>query len=123
MKVNDVILGKEALIKLNNTKFNDFKIVMSVYKLVKSLDEVLDMAQSQQQKIFDTYHAVNLQNGTFKFNNEEDKRSFLKEMDELKNTDIDSIQQIKIPLNSVQNAPDISARDLVSLAPFVEWIE
>lgn len=123
MKVNDVILGKEALIKLNNTKFNDFKIVMSVYKLVKSVDEVLDMAQSQQQKIIDTYHAVNLQNGTFKFNNEEDKRSFLKEMDELKNADIDSIQQIKIPLNSVQNAPDISARDLVSLAPFVEWIE
>lgn len=123
MKFNELNIGKEALIKLNNVKFNDFKIAMKVFKLMKSVNENIDFFTSEYNKIVDSYDCEKIQNGSLKFKTVEDKVKFEEEQHKLLNTELENIEKIEIPLASVENAKDFSGNDIMALSPFVEWLE
>lgn len=124
MKFNDLNIGKEALIKLNNVKFNDFKIAMKVFKLTKSVNENIEFFTTEYNKLIDLYKPEKLQNGSMKFDSVENRTKFESELNTLLNTELETnIEKIEIPLASVENAKDFSGNDIMALSPFVEWLE
>lgn len=128
MIINDILNAKDSLIKLNNAKFSEFKIVASIYKLVKKVDSIFDMVTKEQNKIIDIYvqkqenGQLVIKDNQYQFENDEKRNSFIMEMNKLRFTEVDDISKITIPTDSIQILSDFSSEDMVRLEPFVEWI-
>lgn len=128
MIINDILNAKDSLIKLNNAKFSEFKIVASVYKLVKKVESILDMVTKEQNKIIDIYvqkqenGQLVIKDNQYQFENDEKRNSFIMEMNKLRFTEVDDISKINIPTDSIQILSDFSSEDMVRLEPLVEWI-
>ena len=127
MKVIDILDAKESLAKLNLVKFSDFKIVSSIYKLTKKVNNVLDMVQQEQKKIIDIYAKKDdkgktiILNNMYQFEDEEKKNSFIKEMNDLKQQDIDDINKIDISMSKIQYGAELTGEELMKLEPLINW--
>ena len=128
MKINDILLAKEAITKLNTVKFKDFKMVMQVYSLTKSVNEVYDMVTSERNKIVDLYVQKDSNNNAivkdnmYQFTTEENKLNYIKDNENLKDTEIDTIKKIQIPVDSIQYADNFTGADMLALDGFIDWI-
>lgn len=128
MIINDILNAKDSLIKLNNAKFSEFKIVASVYKLVKKVESIFDMVTKEQNKIIDIYvqkqenGQLVIKDNQYQFENDEKRNNFITEMNKLRSTEVDDISKITIPTDSIQILSDFSSEDMVRLEPLVEWI-
>lgn len=128
MIINDILNAKDSLIKLNNAKFSEFKIVASVYKLVKKVESIFDMVTKEQNKIIDIYvqkqedGQLVIKDNQYQFENDEKRNGFIMEMNKLRSTEVDDISKITIPTDSIQILSDFSSEDMVRLEPLVEWI-
>ena len=128
MKLIDILNAKDSISKLNKIKFTDFKIVSSVYKLTKHLNEILDMVQQEQNKIISAHALLDsnnnpvIKNNQYQFAKDENRIAFIEEMNKLKQSDIDDISKIIIPIDSIQIANDITSEDMLKLEPLIEWI-
>ena len=127
MKIVNILDAKESIAKLNKIKFNDFKIVSKIYKLTKEINSVLEMVQQEQNKIIQKYVKKDkdkpvVVDGQYQFDSAEDRNNFVKEIAELKNSDIDSIVTIDIPVDSIQYMNELTGADMIILEPFVNWI-
>lgn len=127
MKVIDILDAKESLAKLNLVKFSDFKIVSSIYKLTKKVNNVLDMVQQEQKKIIDIYAKKDnngktiILNNMYQFEDEEKKNNFIKEMSDLKQQDIDDINKIDISMSKIQYGAELTGEELMKLEPLINW--
>ena len=127
MKVIDILDAKESLAKLNLVKFSDFKIVSSIYKLTKKVNNVLDMVQQEQKKIIDIYAKKDnngktiILNNTYQFEDEEKKNNFIREMNDLKQQDIDDINKIDISMSKIQYGAELTGEELMKLEPLINW--
>ena len=127
MKVIDILDAKESLAKLNLVKFSDFKIVSSIYKLTKKVNNVLDMVQQEQKKIIDIYAKKDnngktiILNNMYQFEDEEKKNNFIKEMNDLKQQDIDDINKIDISMSKIQYGAELTGEELMKLEPLINW--
>ena len=128
MKINDIIASKEALIKLNNIKFTDFNISYKIYKTIKTVNEILDTVQEEQNKIIAKYVAkeesgkLKIENNQYQFNSDDDKMRFINELTSLKNSEVE-VNKIDIPVQSIQYANALSSSDLMTLDIFINWVE
>ena len=127
MKVIDILDAKESLAKLNLVKFSDFKIVSSIYKLTKKVNNVLDMVQQEQKKIIDIYAKKDnngktiILNNMYQFEDEEKKNNFIREMNDLKQQDIDDINKIDISMSKIQYGAELTGEELMKLEPLINW--
>lgn len=127
MKVIDILNARDSLVKLIKVKFTDFKTTSNVYKLVKQVDATFDMIQKEQEKIIDIYADKNadgkpsIENGNYCFSNSENREKFLNEINALRNEEVADIKKLTIKLNTIQNASDLSAEDMIKLDPIIEW--
>lgn len=128
MKIIDILVAKESVAKLNNFKFNDFKIVSNVYKLTKRINEILDLVKAEQQKIVDLYTKKDdngkpiIENNQYQFETVEDRDNFISEFEKMKQTEVDDISRIDIPIDSVQIATEFTAKEMMQLEPIINWI-
>lgn len=127
MNILNVLDAKEAITKLNKVKFNDFKIVSKVYKLTKDINNILEMVQQEQNKIVKKYAKFendkpSISNGQYQFDSIENRNNFIKEMEELKKSNIDNIEKIDIPVDSIQYMSELTSVDMMILEPFINWI-
>lgn len=129
MKINDILIAKESLTKLNKAKFNDFSLVYKIYKLTKQVNNVLDLVQEEQQKILETYAQkdangnVVIENNQYKFENTEARSKFIEEIEKLRNSEAEDIVKIDISVKDVQSAMDFSSAELLVLDPIINWID
>jgi len=129
MKIIDILNSRESLAKLNKIKFNDFKVVSSIYKLTKKVNEVLDMVQQEQQKIINLYvkkddnGKIVVANNQYQFDNNENRIKFIKDMESLKQSNIDDIQKIDISMSKIQNGAELTGEELIKLEPLINWID
>ena len=129
MKIIDILNSRESLAKLNKIKFNDFKVVSSIYKLTKKVNEVLDMVQQEQQKIIDLYvkkddnGKIVVANNQYQFDNNENRIKFIKDMESLKQSNVDDIQKIDISMSKIQNGAELTGEELIKLEPLINWID
>lgn len=128
MKVIDILTARDSLAKLIKVKFTDFKTTVAVYRLAKKVDEVIDMAQKEQDKIIDIYVAKGpdgnpiIENGNFKFETAENRDKFLEDVNNLRNEDIPDIEKLTIKLDSIQAATDISTEDIIKMEHVINWV-
>lgn len=128
MKVNDILTARNSLAKLVKVKFTDFKTTISVYKLSKKVDEVLDMVQKEQDKIIDIYVVKNsngkplIENGNFKFETKENMDKFLADMNKLRSEEVTDIEKLAINLDTIQSGADITTEDIILMEPLISWL-
>ena len=128
MKVIDILNARDSLVKLIKVRFIDFKTTIAVYRLTKKVDEVIDMAQKEQDKIIDIYVAKGpdskpiIENGNFKFESAENRDKFLVDVNNLRNEDISDIEKLTIKLDSIQIATDISPEDILKMELVINWV-
>ena len=128
MKVIDILVARDSLVKLIKVRFTDFKTTSAVYKLVKKVDSVTDMVQTEQKKIIDIYADKDekgnlvVQNGNYIFSKPENNAKCVEEMNKLRNEEVTDVEKITIKLDSVQNASELSAEDIIKLEPVIDWV-
>lgn len=120
MTINDILLSKESLMKLNQAKFKDFKMVMKIYNLTKKFNEVVDIVKDQQQKLINEY-ATGTEDGVVKFENDENKQKFVEELEKIKNTEYTDIEMLTIHSSDITYLPDFSGNDMIILSAFIIW--
>ena len=103
MKLIEILNANEALKKLANSKFNSFKKAYELSKLRKQVDEEVNFYIEEEKKIVETYAAkdengtpIFLEGGRIKLDSVEAKNSFEKDINELRNLEIDKISKVSI---------------------------
>ena len=103
MKLIEILNANEALKKLANAKFNSFKKAYELSKLRKQVDEEIDFYVTEEKKIVETYaskdekgNPIFLEGGRIKLDSVETKNNFEKDINELRNLEIDKISKVSI---------------------------
>ena len=103
MKLIEILNANEALKKLANAKFNSFKKAYELSKLRKQVDEEVNFYIEEEKKIVEAYASkdengtpIFLDGGRIKLDSVEAKNSFEKDINELRNLEIDKISKVSI---------------------------
>ena len=103
MKLIEILNANEALKKLANSKFNSFKKAYELSKLRKQVDEEVNFYIEEEKKIVEAYASkdengtpIFLDGGRIKLDSVEAKNSFEKDINELRNLEIDKISKVSI---------------------------
>ena len=103
MKLIEILNANEALKKLANSKFNSLKKAYELSKLRKQVDEEVNFYIEEEKKIVEAYASkdengtpIFLDGGRIKLDSVEAKNSFEKDINELRNLEIDKISKVSI---------------------------
>lgn len=103
MKLIEILNANEALKKLANSKFNSFKKAYELSKLRKQVDEEVNFYIEEEKKIVEAYASkdengtpIFLDGGRIKLDSVEAKNNFEKDINELRNLEIDKISKVTI---------------------------
>lgn len=129
MKIIQILNARDSLAKINKIKFDDFNVTIKVFKLTKKVNEILEIVQTEQNKLMSECAIVD-ENGTpivkssqFSFKDSDAKNKYYEEYKAILNTDADDLEAIEIPLSSVKTANDISSEDLIKLDSLIKWTD
>ena len=131
MKLIEILTANEALKKLANSKFNSFKKAYELSKLRKQVDEEVNFYVDEEKKIVETYASkgedgkpIFLEGGRIKLDSLEAKNSFEKEINELRELEIDKISKVTINCNDFKSEDDIpTPNEILALEVLIDFKE
>lgn len=131
MKLIEILTANEALKKLANSKFNSFKKAYELSKLRKQVDEEVNFYVDEEKKIVETYASkgedgkpIFLEGGRIKLDSLEAKNSFEKEINELRELEIDKISKVTINSNDFKSEDDIpTPNEILALEVLIDFKE
>ncbi len=129
MKIIQILNARDSLAKINKIKFDDFNVTIKVFKLTKKVNEILEIVQTEQNKLMSEYAIVDengipiVKGSQFSFKDSDAKNKYYEEYKAILNTDVDDLEPIEIPLSSVKSANDISSEDLIKLDSLIKWTD
>ena len=131
MKLIEILTANEALKKLANSKFNSFKKAYELSKLRRQVDEEVNFYVDEEKKIVETYASkgedgkpIFLEGGRIKLDSLEAKNSFEKEINELRELEIDKISKVTIKSNDFKSEDDIpTPNEILALEVLIDFKE
>ena len=131
MKLIEILTANESLKKLANSKFNSFKKAYELSKLRKQVDEEVNFYVEEEKKIVETYASkgedgkpIFLDGGRIKLDSIEAKNNFEKEINELRELEIDKISKVTINSNDFKSEDDIpTPNEILALEVLIDFKE
>lgn len=125
MKQKDIIKAFHALQKYEE-KDLPIRISYSLFKVKKLIEDQVEFQLNAEQEIFQKYKPTSNEDGSLKFESEEQAREFAQEF----SNKIDEIGEIEVELDlknkpkiSLDQIVDMSIEDIEALEPFIEFTE
>lgn len=125
MKQKDIIKAFHALQKYEE-KDLPIRISYSLFKVKKLIEDQVEFQLNAEQEIFQKYKPTSNEDGSLKFESEEQAREFAQEF----SSKIDEIGEIEVELDlknkpkiSLDQIVDMSIEDIEALEPFIEFTE
>ena len=127
MKQEQIVQVYKIINKLRNEKVKlPLDISYKLFLLLEDLKPYISFQEAQEREIFSKYQIEVLEDGTFKFNSDEDEKNFTEEImrlaDEINNKDIENYD-VKKPTIPLSTKLDLPIDDIIVLKDFVNFTE
>lgn len=127
MKLITIVGAKEALTRLTEKHFTNFKVARKLVALRKAVDAEVEFYAEEEKKAVDLYaekdengNPVFLGEGRLKLKNNEAKLAFESEVKKLLDTEVDDIEAVLLRESDFRAAEDLpSPGDMIALEGFV----
>ncbi len=130
MKLKNILGARDALKKLSEKHFVNFKVVRAIADLIKAINTELEFFETESEKLIKLYAELDengqpkmLPNGLCQLKSPEDKAAFDKEYAELLNLDIsDRIHPVAISEADFKTTTDLlTPLEMLALDELIEW--
>lgn len=127
MKQEQIVQVYKIINKLRNEKVKlPLDISYKLFLLLEDLKPYISFQEAQEREIFSKYQIEVLEDGTFKFNSNEDEKNFTEEImrlaDEINNKDIENFD-VKKPTIPLSTKLDLPIDDIIVLKDFINFTE
>lgn len=127
MKQEQIVQVYKIINKLRNEKVKlPLDISYKFFLLLEDLKPYISFQEAQEREIFSKYQIEILEDGTFKFNSDEDEKNFTEEImrlaDEINNKDIENFD-VKKPTIPLSTKLDLPIDDIIVLKDFINFTE
>lgn len=127
MKLITIVGAKEALTRLTEKHFTNFKVARKLVALRKAVDAEVEFYAEEEKKAVDLYaekdengNPVFLGEGRLKLKNNEAKLAFESEVKKLLDTEVDDIEPVLLRESDFRSADDLpTPGDMIALEGFV----
>ena len=131
MKLAKIVKAHDAIQRLTEKRFTDYKKVRELVKLRKEVEAEFDFYVAEEKKAVDTYAEMNeqgepafLPDGRLKLKDEKAKIAFESEIAALIDTEVDGITPIKISEKDFRSAEDLpTPDDMIVLDELIEFVD
>lgn len=129
MKLITIVGAKEALTRLTEKHFTNFKVARKLVALRKAVDAEVEFYAEEEKKAVDLYaekdengNPVFLGEGRLKLKNNEAKLAFESEVKKLLDTEVDDIEPVLLRESDFRSADDLpTPGDMIALEGFVTF--
>lgn len=129
MKLITIVGAKEALTRLTEKHFSNFKVARKLVALRKAVDAEVDFYAEQEKKAVDLYaekdengNPVFLGEGRLKLKDNDAKIAFEGEVKKLLDTEVDDIEPVLLRESDFRSADDLpTPGDMIALEGFVTF--
>jgi hypothetical protein len=127
MKQEQIVQVYKIINKLRNEKVKlPLDISYKFFLLLEDLKPYISFQESQEKEIFSKYQIEVLEDGTFKFNSDEEEKNFTEEImrlaDEINNKEIENYD-VKKPTIPLSTKLDLPIDDIIVLKDFINFTE
>ena len=131
MKLHTIINAKDALLRLTEKRFRDYKKLRELVKLRKTVNAEYDFYLEQEKKAVDAHAAKKedgspdfTEDGRLKLKDAESKNAFEVEILRLQETEIDGIVPVKLCEEDFLTTNDLpTASDMLILEGIVDFVD
>lgn len=121
MTINKILNSIQSIEKLMNLEL-PFKEAYRIYSLTKEINDAREFFIKEERKLIEKYNAEIAENGEIKFNSVEDKNSFIKEYDDLKNLELNEFKPLEINI-SILDKINFTPIDFIALDGVINFID
>ena len=131
MKLKFIVESKDAIVRLTEKRFSDYKKLREIVKLRKAVEAEFEFYCAQEKKAVDTYGEISdkgtpafLPDGRLKLKNAEAKEAFEKEITKLLDTEVDDFTIITLKESDFLSAEDLpTPKDMLALEPIISFVD
>lgn len=131
MKLKFIVESKDAIVRLTEKRFSDYKKLRDIVKLRKAVEAEFEFYCAQEKKAVDTYGEISdkgtpafLPDGRLKLKNAEAKEAFEKEIAKLLDTEVDDFTIITLKESDFLSAEDLpTPKDMLALEPIISFVD
>lgn len=131
MKLKEVLTANEPLKRLSEKRFTNYKKMREIVSVRKAVEQEVSFYTEEEKKLIKAYGELNkdgspvfLSDGRLRLKNIEAKVAFEKEINALRETEIDSIQPITVSEGDFRSNDDLpTPNDMLALETVVVFEE
>ena len=131
MKLKFIVEAKDAIVRLTEKRFTDYKKLREIVKLRKAVEAEFEFYCDQEKKAVETYGEMSdkgtpafLPDGRLKLKNAEAKEAFEKEIAKLLDTEVDDFTIITLKESDFLSAEDLpTPKDMLVLEPIISFVD
>lgn len=130
MKLYELFVSQKELVMLRDKHYKNFAVALKIAEKIKDFETKVDFYAKEEKRIAEKYGVkdengnLEIQNGgQIHFANKEDALNFNKEINDLRNTEVDAGEKIKIDIakDIDKDEVDFSPKDILVLMNFVDF--
>ena len=131
MKLKFIVEAKDAIVRLTEKRFTDYKKLREIVKLRKAVEAEFEFYCDQEKKAVETYGEMSdkgtpafLPDGRLKLKNAEAKEAFETEIKKLLDTEVGDFTIITIKESDFLSAEDLpTPKDMLVLEPIISFVD
>jgi len=131
MKLNDILAAREPLKRLSEKRFASYKKMRELAKLRKAVEQEVEFYTVEETKAVGIYAEVDkngapvfLDDGRLRLKDMESKIAFEKEIEKLRDTEVDGIEPITLCESDFRSGDDLpTVSEMIALEPLVVFEE
>ena len=131
MKLKFIVEAKDAIVRLTEKRFTDYKKLREIVKLRKAVDAEFEFYCDQEKKAVETYGEMSdkgtpafLPDGRLKLKNAEAKEAFETEIKKLLDTEVGDFTIITIKESDFLSAEDLpTPKDMLVLEHIISFVD
>ena len=131
MKLKFIVEAKDAIVRLTEKRFTDYKKLREIVKLRKAVEAEFEFYCDQEKKAVETYGEMSdkgtpafLPDGRLKLKNAEAKEAFEREIAKLLDTEVDDFTIITLKESDFLSAEDLpTPKDMLVLEPIISFVD
>ena len=131
MKLKFIVEAKDAIVRLTEKRFTDYKKLREIVKLRKAVEAEFEFYCDQEKKAVETYGEMSdkgtpafLPDGRLKLKNAEAKEAFEKEIAKLLDTEVDDFTIITLKESDFLSAEDLpTPKDMLVLEHIISFVD
>jgi len=131
MKLKFIVEAKDAIVRLTEKRFTDYKKLREIVKLRKAVEAEFEFYCDQEKKAVETYGEMSdkgtpafLPDGRLKLKNAEAKEAFETEIKKLLDTEVGDFTIITIKESDFLSAEDLpTPKDMLALEHIISFVD